>query len=99
MIVRYYAHTSCRIRLNKPAHRAPSPEGSITSDHSASSSSARAITLCRSAANHITKIVCSYGEHFSLDRGPAFLSYYVFSASIMHVTLCEFSLYSLLAMF
>ncbi|KAG9125869.1 hypothetical protein FRC07_005834 [Ceratobasidium sp. 392] len=77
------------IRLNKPStlQRQTSPDGSVTSDNSISTSSARAITLCRSAANHITKIVSSYGEHFSLDRGPAFLSYYVFSASIMHVTL------------
>ncbi|KAG9085808.1 hypothetical protein FS749_004087 [Ceratobasidium sp. UAMH 11750] len=76
------------IRFNKPATlRQTSPDGSTTSDNSISTSSARAITLCRSAANHITKIVCSYGDHFSLDRGPAFLSYYVFSASIMHVTL------------
>ncbi|KAG8687972.1 hypothetical protein FRC09_013179, partial [Ceratobasidium sp. 395] len=77
------------IRLNKPSalQRQTSPDGSTTSDNSISTSSARAITLCRSAANHITKIVSSYGEHFSLDRGPAFLSYYVFSASIMHVTL------------
>ncbi|QRV84496.1 Fungal specific transcription factor domain [Ceratobasidium sp. AG-Ba] len=77
------------IRFNKPptAPRQPSPDGSTVSDNSISTSSARAITLCRSAANHITKIVSSYGEHFSLERGPAFLSYYVFSASIMHVTL------------
>ncbi|QRW25643.1 Fungal specific transcription factor domain [Rhizoctonia solani] len=63
------------------------PEGSTTSDQSTSTSSARAIGLCKLAANHITKIVLTYGEHFSLGRGPAFLSYYVFSASIMHVTL------------
>ncbi|CUA68348.1 Lactose regulatory protein LAC9 [Kluyveromyces lactis NRRL Y-1140] [Rhizoctonia solani] len=78
------------IRFNKsppPTHRYASPEGSTTSDQSTSTSSTRAIGLCRFAANHITKIVSTYGEHFSLARGPAFLSYYVFSASIMHVTL------------
>ncbi|GAB1520519.1 hypothetical protein RhiTH_003596 [Rhizoctonia solani] len=80
------------IRFNKPpppppTHRFASPEGSTTSDQSTSTSSARAIGLCKLAANHITKIVLTYGEHFSLGRGPAFLSYYVFSASIMHVTL------------
>ncbi|CAE6383563.1 unnamed protein product [Rhizoctonia solani] len=77
------------IRFNKPppTHRYASPEGSTTSDQSTSTSSTRAIGLCKLAANHITKIVSTYGEHFSLGRGPAFLSYYVFSASIMHVTL------------
>ncbi|CAE7227860.1 unnamed protein product [Rhizoctonia solani] len=76
------------IRFNKPPpHRFASPEGSTTSDQSTSTSSTRAIGLCKLAANHITKIVSTYGEHFSLGRGPAFLSYYVFSASIMHVTL------------
>ncbi|CAE6481243.1 unnamed protein product [Rhizoctonia solani] len=76
------------IRFNKPpTHRFASPEGSTTSDQSTSTSSTRAIGQCRLAANHITKIVSTYGEHFSLARGPAFLSYYVFSASIMHVTL------------
>ncbi|KAJ1300916.1 hypothetical protein OPQ81_003341 [Rhizoctonia solani] len=77
------------IRFNKPppTHRFASPEGSTTSDRSTSTTSTRAIGLCKLAANHITKIVSTYGEHFSLGRGPAFLSYYVFSASIMHVTL------------
>ncbi|CAE6433276.1 unnamed protein product [Rhizoctonia solani] len=76
------------IRFNKPpTHRFASPEGSTTSDQSTSTTSTRAIGLCKLAANHITKIVSTYGEHFSLGRGPAFLSYYVFSASIMHVTL------------
>ncbi|KAF8062419.1 fungal-specific transcription factor domain-containing protein [Lyophyllum atratum] len=42
--------------------------------------------LCAGAANHITSIVTIYSEVYTLDRCANFLCYYVFTASIMHVT-------------
>ncbi|KAI0050334.1 hypothetical protein FA95DRAFT_1555847 [Auriscalpium vulgare] len=42
--------------------------------------------LCVKAANHITSIVATYREQHCVKRVPVFLSYYVFTASIMHVT-------------
>jgi hypothetical protein len=33
--------------------------------------------------------VTAYSEVFSLDHLPAFVTFYVFTASIMHVTVCE----------
>lgn len=41
--------------------------------------------LCIQAANRITSIVTAFDEHLTVRRAPVFLSYYVFSASIMHV--------------
>jgi hypothetical protein len=41
--------------------------------------------LCIQAANRITSIVMAFDEHLTVRRAPVFLSYYVFSASIMHV--------------
>jgi hypothetical protein len=41
--------------------------------------------LCIQAANRITSIVIAFDEHLNVRRAPVFLSYYVFSASIMHV--------------
>lgn len=42
--------------------------------------------LCVQAANHITSVVATYKDNYCIKRAPVFLSYYVFSASIMHVT-------------
>ncbi|KAH6910608.1 fungal-specific transcription factor domain-containing protein [Coprinopsis sp. MPI-PUGE-AT-0042] len=42
--------------------------------------------LCASAANHISSIVVAYAEKYPLNRCSAFLCYYIFTASIMHVT-------------
>jgi hypothetical protein len=42
--------------------------------------------LCVQAANRITSIVVMFKERFCVRRAPVFLSYYVFTASIMHVT-------------
>ncbi|KAI0057305.1 hypothetical protein BV25DRAFT_1831290 [Artomyces pyxidatus] len=42
--------------------------------------------LCVQAANYITSIVATYTEHYSINHVPVFLCYYVFTASIMHVT-------------
>ncbi|KAI9508265.1 fungal-specific transcription factor domain-containing protein [Russula earlei] len=41
--------------------------------------------LCVQAANRITSIVTTFKERLSVRRAPVFLSYYVFTASIMHV--------------
>jgi hypothetical protein len=41
--------------------------------------------LCIQAANRITSIMAAFKERFYVRRGPVFLSYYVFTASIMHV--------------
>ncbi|KAG6380094.1 hypothetical protein JVT61DRAFT_8179 [Boletus reticuloceps] len=42
--------------------------------------------LCVGAANHIASIVTLYREKYCLQRAPAFLIFYVFTAAIMHVT-------------
>ncbi|THH02019.1 hypothetical protein EW026_g775 [Hermanssonia centrifuga] len=42
--------------------------------------------LCVQAANHITAIVLVYMEHCCPRRAAPFLSYYVFTAAIMHVS-------------
>jgi hypothetical protein len=39
------------------------------------------------AANKITAIVTAYMEKFSIYKAPVFLSYYVFTASITHVSI------------
>ena len=41
--------------------------------------------LCIQAANRITSIGMAFEEHLTVRRAPVFLSFYVFSASIMHV--------------
>ncbi|KAJ7662169.1 fungal-specific transcription factor domain-containing protein [Mycena polygramma] len=42
--------------------------------------------LCASAANHITTIATLYSETYTLKHCAVFLCYYIFTASIMHVT-------------
>ncbi|TFK71119.1 hypothetical protein BDN72DRAFT_479127 [Pluteus cervinus] len=42
--------------------------------------------LCAGAANHITSIVATYLERYPLKHCAVFLCYYIFTASIMHVT-------------
>lgn len=41
--------------------------------------------LCVQAANRITSIGMAFEEHLTVRRAPVFFSFYVFSASIMHV--------------
>jgi hypothetical protein len=41
--------------------------------------------LCIQAANRITSISTAFEEHLTVRRAPVFFSFYVFSASIMHV--------------
>jgi hypothetical protein len=42
------------------------------------------------AANKITAIVTAYMEKFQICKAPVFLSYYVFTASITHVSTRKF---------
>jgi len=39
------------------------------------------------AANRLVSIAHLYAEHFDMNRCPVFFTYYVFTASIMHVTI------------
>ena len=43
------------------------------------------------AANKIAAIVTTFMEKFSIHKAPAFFSYYVFTASITHVSTRTFS--------
>ncbi|KDQ32691.1 hypothetical protein PLEOSDRAFT_1073145 [Pleurotus ostreatus PC15] len=42
--------------------------------------------LCSAAANHITAIIDDYIEFWCIKRGAVFLCYYIFTASLMHIT-------------
>ncbi|KAF8297787.1 hypothetical protein DL93DRAFT_759921 [Clavulina sp. PMI_390] len=46
----------------------------------------KAYTVCEGAANRIISIAVAYAERFAVNRCPAFFTYYIFTASIMHVT-------------
>ncbi|KAL1742298.1 fungal-specific transcription factor domain-containing protein [Schizophyllum fasciatum] len=48
--------------------------------------SEKSYDLCASAANHITSLLTLYVDYYPINRCPTFLCYYVFTASIMHVT-------------
>ena len=52
-----------------------------------SKASHRSQDICVQAANRITAIVTTYTEKFSIHSAPVFLSYYVFTASITHVSI------------
>jgi len=56
-----------------------------------SKASQRSQDICAQAANKITAIVTAYTEKFSIRKAPVFLSYYVFTASITHVSIRAFS--------
>ncbi|KAI0321497.1 fungal-specific transcription factor domain-containing protein, partial [Amylostereum chailletii] len=51
----------------------------------ATSSAQKNYDLCVQAANRITSIVAAYQDHYCIRRAPVFLSYYLFTAGIMHV--------------
>ncbi|KAG1760291.1 fungal-specific transcription factor domain-containing protein [Suillus occidentalis] len=55
-------------------------------DVEACATSKKHYELCVGAANHISSIVSSYREKYSLQRAPVFLCFYIFTAGIMHVT-------------
>lgn len=56
-----------------------------------SKASRRSQDICVQAANKITAIVTAYMDKFSIRKAPVFLSYYVFTASITHVSTRTFS--------
>ncbi|KIJ37097.1 hypothetical protein M422DRAFT_33953, partial [Sphaerobolus stellatus SS14] len=82
------------IRRKSQQHTANSPavsdrdnvraEKELTESESASCK--KAFDLCAMAATRISNLVGLYNENFCLRRAPAFLTYYVFSAGIMHLT-------------
>ncbi|KAJ6622771.1 fungal-specific transcription factor domain-containing protein [Mycena sp. CBHHK59/15] len=49
-------------------------------------SAEKSYELCAGAANHMTTIATVYSEKYSLKHCAVFLCYYIFTASIMHVT-------------
>ena len=56
-----------------------------------SKASRRSQDICVQAANKITAIVTTFMDKFSIRKAPVFLSYYVFTASITHVSTRTFS--------
>ncbi len=50
--------------------------------------------LCIQAAYRITSICMAFEEHLTVRRAPVFFSFYVFSASIMHVVTRELILFN-----
>ncbi|PBK76122.1 hypothetical protein ARMSODRAFT_950512 [Armillaria solidipes] len=71
--------------LHRPfiRHGTRSPSRNEEDGHTASQKS---YELCVGAANHITAIATLYKETYSFKGCPVFLCYYIFTASIMHVT-------------
>ncbi|KAJ7778867.1 fungal-specific transcription factor domain-containing protein [Mycena olivaceomarginata] len=65
--------------LHRPFSPAPE-EGDVRGN------AEKSYELCAGAANHITTIVVLYAETYTLKHCAVFLCYYVFTASIMHVT-------------
>ncbi|KAJ6591306.1 fungal-specific transcription factor domain-containing protein [Mycena vulgaris] len=59
----------------------PAPE-----DGDVRGSAEKSYELCAGAANHITTIATLYSETYTLKHCAVFLCYYLFTASIMHVT-------------
>ncbi|KAJ7121042.1 fungal-specific transcription factor domain-containing protein [Mycena epipterygia] len=62
-------------------HSSPTPE-----DGDVRGSAEKSYELCAGASNHITTIATLYSETYTLKHSPVFLVYYIFTASIMHVT-------------
>ena len=52
-------------------------------------SASRALDLCKVAAINVSKLAKAYRKTFCLRQCSPFLCYYVFSAAIMLVFLCE----------
>ncbi|KAJ7481823.1 fungal-specific transcription factor domain-containing protein [Mycena latifolia] len=70
------------IRQNLRSKHSPAPEDGSDVRGSAEKS----YELCAGAANHITTIATLYSEIYTLKHCAVFLCYYIFTASIMHVT-------------
>lgn len=77
------------IPASRPQDRTGSFSGDAPPPHPSHS-------ICTTAANAITHIAQTYHEAFGLRHAPAFLVYYIFTASILHVITLQ--LYSNLIM-
>ncbi|KAJ7726934.1 hypothetical protein B0H16DRAFT_262071 [Mycena metata] len=62
-------------------HKHPAPE-----EGDVRGGAEKSYELCAGAANHITTIATLYSETYTLKHCAVFLCYYIFTASIMHVT-------------
>ncbi|KAJ7248172.1 fungal-specific transcription factor domain-containing protein [Mycena haematopus] len=69
------------IRQNATGNKHPAPE-----DGDVRRNTEKSYELCAGAANHITTIATLYSEAYTLKHCAVFLCYYIFTASIMHVT-------------
>lgn len=76
--------------LHRPFIRHCTPKSKhiceTSDDREARAITERSYELCAGAANHITAIVTVYLENYPISRSAVFLCYYIFTASIMHVT-------------
>ncbi|KAG9046224.1 hypothetical protein FS837_004856 [Tulasnella sp. UAMH 9824] len=72
----------------RPHERNPSSPGSSSSGEpeDAAAVMAKAFATCQNAANQITNIASAFADAFCIRRAPAIFTYYIFTASIMHVT-------------
>ncbi|KAG8948397.1 hypothetical protein FRC04_009767 [Tulasnella sp. 424] len=72
----------------RPHERNPSSPGSSSSGEpeDAAAIMAKAFATCQNAANQITNIASAFADAFCIRRAPAIFTYYIFTASIMHVT-------------
>ncbi|KAF8909626.1 fungal-specific transcription factor domain-containing protein [Gymnopilus junonius] len=61
-------------------------QSEVSEDAETRAIAAKSYELCNGAANHITSIVSLYQEKYLITRCPVFLTYYVFTAGIMHDT-------------
>ncbi|KAG8904867.1 hypothetical protein FRB99_001034 [Tulasnella sp. 403] len=79
--------------LNRPFIRprerhvsSPSSPANSLSSEEINTTAAKAFSECQKAALHITNIAVTFAETFCPRRAPAIFTYYIFTASIMHVT-------------
>ncbi|OCH85825.1 hypothetical protein OBBRIDRAFT_282612 [Obba rivulosa] len=62
-----------------------SPASSASKDSETPANSRKNYDMCVQAANHVTSIVSVYVENYCAKRSSVYLSYYVFTAGVMHV--------------
>ncbi|TRM66968.1 fungal-specific transcription factor domain-containing protein [Schizophyllum amplum] len=72
--------------LHRPSIKHIKTKGASTLEAAAMAKSEKNYDLCASAANQITSLLTMYLDYYPINRCPTFLCYYIFTASIMHVT-------------
>jgi hypothetical protein len=77
-------------RHSSPRRESPEAMSSPADSESLRTSAARALDLCKIAAGQVSDLAKTYQKSFCLLRCAPFLVYYVFSAAIMHVVVCEY---------